>query len=153
MVDGLMDSLVAWLGDRVGDLLGGLLTFRTAHIFVSPDVTVLPQVRAIAGRSAVAVDACYGLAILTAGIAVMASGSVEVRYGVKELVPRLVVGFVMANFALPLCSALIEVANAVTVAMIGPAAPTGRAVTAADPPDASNATPSTARQHTYLKNP
>jgi hypothetical protein len=130
-IDWLMNGLVQWLGRTVEDLLGGLLAFLTAHIFVSPDVTVLPQVHAVAARSAMVVDACYGLAIVTAGIVVMVSGSAQVRYGIKELLPRLVVGFVLSNLALLLCSALIEVANAVTVAMVGPATPTERAVTAA----------------------
>lgn len=131
MVDWLMNGLVEWLAERVVDLLSGLLAFLTSSVFLSPDVTALPQVQALAGKSALVVNACYILAIITAGIVVMVGGSMEVRYGVKELVPRLVVGFILSNFAVPLCSVLIEVANALTTSMVGTAAPTNQALTMA----------------------
>jgi hypothetical protein len=128
MVDWLMTDLVNWLAGRVTDLLSGLLALLTSSVFLSPDVTVLPQVQTIAGKSALVVNACYLLAVIVAGIVVMAGGSVEIRYGVKELLPRLVVGFILSNFAVPLCSVLIEVANALTVSMVGTAAPTNQAL-------------------------
>jgi hypothetical protein len=131
MTDWLMNGLVTWLAGRVQDVLGGLLAFLTSPVFLSPDVTVLPQVQAIAVKSAMVVNACYLLAVIAAGIMVMAGGTVEIRYGVKELIPRLVVGFVLSNFAVPLCSVLIDVANALTTAMVGTGAPTGQAVTMA----------------------
>jgi hypothetical protein len=128
MVTWLMDGLVSWLANLVVDLLALLLTFLAGNIFVSPDVTVLPQVTTIAGTAALAVNAGYGLAIITAGILIMVGGTVETRYRVKELLPRLVVGFVLSSFAIPLCRAFIEVANALTVAMVGASASTERAV-------------------------
>ncbi|MFF4879572.1 hypothetical protein [Micromonospora sp. NPDC000668] len=131
MVNWMMDGLVEWLADRLQDLLGGLLAYLTSSLFLSPDVTVLPQVQTIAAKSALVVNACYVLALVTAGIVTMTSSSVEMRYGVKELVPRLVVGFILSNFAVPLCAVLIDVANALTVAMVGTAAPTTQAVTVA----------------------
>jgi len=128
MVNWLMNGLVEWLADRLKDLLGGLLAYLTSGMFLSPDVTVLPQVQSIAGKSALVVNSCFVLAIIAVGIATMVGGSVEMRYGVKELVPRLIVGLVASNFAVALTAALIEVANALTVSMVGTAAPTTEAV-------------------------
>ncbi|WP_328853267.1 hypothetical protein OG994_12095 [Micromonospora globbae] len=129
MADWLMNGLVSWLADKVIDLLGSLVAFLTSSIFVSPDVTVLPQVASIAGRSALIVHACFILAIIAVGVATMVGDSVDMRYGIKELLPRLVVGFVLSAFALPLTGALIDLANAVTVSMVGNTAPTTEAVT------------------------
>ncbi|WP_230462901.1 conjugal transfer protein TrbL family protein [Micromonospora sp. CP22] len=128
MINGLMEALVGWLAETVNDLLGGLLAFLTSSIFVSPDVTVLPHVRSIAGNSALVVSACFVLAVIAAGIAVMLGDSVETQYHVKQLVPRLVVGFVLSAFAVPLTGVLIRVANALTVAMAGESAPTIEAI-------------------------
>ncbi len=128
MVDWMMTDLVEWLAQRVEDVLGGLLAFLTSSIFLSPDVTVLPQVRTIAGKSALVVNACYVVAIIAVGVATMVGDSVQVRYQAKELVPRLVVGFVLSWFAVPLCAVLIDIANGLTVAMVGTAAPTTDAV-------------------------
>jgi hypothetical protein len=131
MVNWLMDGLVGWLAERLQDLLGGLLAYLTSGMFLSPDVTVLPQVQTIAGKSALVVNSCFILAIIAVGIATMVGGTVEMRYGIKDLVPRLIVGAIASNFAIPLCAALIDVANALTVSMVGTAAPTTEAVTMA----------------------
>jgi hypothetical protein len=128
MIAWLMNGLVNWLAERLQDMLGALLAFLTSSIFLSPDVTVLPQVTTIAGKASLVVNACFILAILVVGIATMVGGSVEMRYGIKDLVPRLVVGAVLSNFALPLCGVLIEIANSLTVSMVGTAAPTTEAV-------------------------
>lgn len=64
-------------------------------------------------------QAVYGLGILAAGIVAMTHGSVQIRYSAKEFLPRLVFGFLISGFALPLCSGLIEAANALTVSMVG----------------------------------
>ncbi|MFD6694220.1 hypothetical protein ACIBSS_22720 [Micromonospora aurantiaca] len=130
MVNWLMNGLVDWLAERLQDLLGGLLAYLSSSMFLSPDVTVLPQVQTIATKSAYVVNACFILAIIAAGIATMAGGSVEMRYSIKDLVPRLIVGLVASNFAVALSAALIEIANALTVSMVGTAAPTTEAVNA-----------------------
>ena len=128
MVNWLMNGLVDWLAERLQDLLGGLIAYLTSSMFLSPDVTVLPQVNTIAGKSALVVNSCFILAIIAVGIATMVGGSVEMRYSIKDLVPRLIVGLVASNFAVALTAALIEVANALTVSMVGTAAPTTEAV-------------------------
>jgi len=114
---------------RIDDLLGMILAYLQSPLFLSPDVTALPQVQTIAGRSATVVNAAYVLAIITAGVVVMTSGTVEVRYQAKDLLPRLVAGFVLSAFAVPICSGLITVANALVVAMVGPNAPVDGMVT------------------------
>ncbi|MEV0714023.1 conjugal transfer protein TrbL family protein [Asanoa sp. NPDC050611] len=129
MIDSLMDGMVGWLAGTVVDLLAGLLAFLSSSIFISPDVTVLPQVRSIADKSALVVNACFILAIIATSVASMVGDSVEMRYRLKELIPRLVVGFGLSTFALALTGVLIDVANALTVSMTGMSAPTTEAVT------------------------
>src|SRR5919107_1275315 len=132
MTDWLMDGLVRWLAEKVVDLLGGLLALLASSLLISPDVTVLPQVTSIADKSALVVNACFILAIIAVGIATMTGDSVRMRYGIKELVPRLIVGFVLSAFAVPLTGQLITIANALTVSMTGTAAPTTETITFVD---------------------
>lgn len=124
MTGWLMDGLVSWLAERAVDLLSGLLALLASSLFVSPDVTVLPQVTSIAGKSALIVNACFVLAIIAVGVAAMTGDSIQLRYGIKELMPRLVVGFVLSAFSVPLTGELISIANALTVSMTGTSAPT-----------------------------
>ena len=128
MVDFLMAGLFTWLAARAVDLLRDLSSWLT-WLFTSPDVTILPQVQTIASRATMVVNTCYIVAIIVAGIIVMVSSSVQVRYTVKDFIPRLIVAFGLSNFALPMCSALIELANAVTVTMVDESAPTSQATT------------------------
>jgi hypothetical protein len=127
MADWLMDGVVGWLAERVEGLLSGLVAFLSATVFTSPDVTVFPQVQLLAGRSAVVVSTGFGLAIIAAGAVAMTHGSVQAQYGVRELLPRLVFGFVISHFGAQLCQLLITTANALTHAMVAQSAPGPRA--------------------------
>ncbi|MCP2323400.1 hypothetical protein HDA40_001907 [Hamadaea flava] len=129
MIELFMLSYLTWTAHRIDDMLGLILQYLQSSLFLSPDVTVLPQVRDIAGTSSMVVNSAYVLAIIVAGVVVMTSGTVEVRYQAKDLLPRLATGFVLSAFALPLCSALIEIANSLIVAMVGANAPVPGMVT------------------------
>jgi hypothetical protein len=119
MGDWLFDNVVTRLAKAVLTTLTGLWELLAQTAFTTPDVTKLPQVTAITGRSLAVVNTCFVLAIITGGIIVMTHETVQIRYGVGDVVPRLVVGFLAANFSTPLCSHLIELANALTQALTG----------------------------------
>ena len=119
MTGWLLDGVLDWIAERVVGVLSWLVRLLASTFFLSPDVTVLPQVQALAARSSVVVDACFGLTVIVAGVIGMTHGSVQIQYEVKDLIPRLVFAFVASNFGLLACSALIGVANTVTVAMVG----------------------------------
>jgi hypothetical protein len=121
------NQIVGWLMTIVFDGLDILWKLLSTSFLVSPDVTVLPQVTTIMDTSLIVVNTCYGLAIIVAGVTVMAGGTVQIRYTVADLLPRLVVGFIAANFARPLCSGMVSLANALTQAL------TGDTVNAKDP--------------------
>ena len=122
MTDWLYNGLIEWLAERVQGMLGGLVSFLTATFFTSPDVTIFPQAQLLASRSIVVVNAAFVLAIIAAGAIGMTHGTLQIRYQVKDLIPRLVFASVIANFGVELCRVLIEAANALTVAMVGDAA-------------------------------
>jgi hypothetical protein len=128
MTQFLLDGLFFWLTSQVLTALSWLLDLVTSTFFASPDVTVLPQVTTLSTRATAVTDAVFVLAILVAGILAMTHGSFQIRYAAKDLVPRLVVAFILSRFGLVLCHGLIEVANAVTVAMVGQAATGPRVV-------------------------
>ncbi|WP_238011530.1 hypothetical protein KZZ52_33720 [Dactylosporangium sp. AC04546] len=115
----LYGGLFEWLAERVVGMLDGLLALLTAAFFTSPDVTGLPQVQTLAQRTLTVVDAAFVLAIVAAGVIGMTHGTVQIRYEVKDLLPRLVFGFVAANFGTAVCAGLIEAANALTQALVG----------------------------------
>jgi hypothetical protein len=114
----VLDQILQWLTATVLACLNAVLGVITDALLTTPQVTALPQVQALTGRSIWIVDTVYVLAFIAAGVLTMtAGGDEQSRYTVKDLLPRLMVGFVAAHFSQLFCQQLIELANAVTAAV------------------------------------
>ena len=115
----LFNSAIDWLTHLILDALNGLWVLLLHTALLIPNVTTLPQVQDITSTSLAVVNVCFVLAILAAGAVLMGKETVQTRYGLQELGPRLVVGFIAANVSTLLCDKLITLANAVTQALAG----------------------------------
>ncbi|MEU8048448.1 hypothetical protein [Micromonospora haikouensis] len=113
-----LDETVGWLTEAILACLTTVFDLITGVLLTTPKVTVLPQVQALTGRSVWIVDTVFVLAFVAAGVMVMATGGNEQsRYTVKDLLPRLVVGFTASHFSQLACAQLIDLANALTGAV------------------------------------
>jgi len=117
----LLDGILGWFADAILDVFNTLIAAITGALLRTPDVTVLPQVQALTGRSILIVDTVFVLVFVAAGALTMSAGGDErARYGVKDLLPRCVVGFVAAHFSQLIAGKFIELANALTAALTDP---------------------------------
>ncbi|WP_431895482.1 hypothetical protein [Micromonospora haikouensis] len=113
-----LDQALDWLTTAILACLTAIFDLITGILLHTPKVTALPQVQALTGRSVWMVDTVFVLAFVAAGVLVMVAGGGEhSRYTVKDLLPRLVVGFTAAHFSQLACAQLIDVANALTGAV------------------------------------
>src|SRR6266545_5427468 len=110
LVDKLINGILDWFAKTILGALNALWDLLSATVFVSPDVTQLPQVTAFASTSLGIVNACYVLAFLWVAILVMGRDTIQAKVGPGELIPRLIIGLIAAN-AIPLCSTIIGLAN------------------------------------------
>ncbi|WP_412538700.1 hypothetical protein R8Z50_22950 [Longispora sp. K20-0274] len=111
----LLNSILDWLAGMVLGAFDWLVSLITGSLLISPDVTTLPQVVGLAGTSVWIVDTVFVLVFVAAGVlTVVSGGSERSRYQVKDLAPRLVVGFIAAHFSQLLLANAISVANAFT---------------------------------------
>jgi hypothetical protein len=117
VVDWMMNQLIAWLAGFVLDALTGLVDVLRHTAFFTPNLTELPQVRAIWSQNVAIVDTCYVLAVIAGGVLAMTHETVQVRYSIKELAPRLVFAAIAANFSLDWCSLIYDTANSLTWAL------------------------------------
>jgi hypothetical protein len=113
----MIDAIIKWFAGVIVGGLNILWDLLSATAFTTPDVTVLAEVNSIASTSLEVVNTVYVLAILWMAILVMGRDTIQSRYGLGELIPRLVIGLIGANLAMPLCSQLIGLANAVSAAL------------------------------------
>jgi hypothetical protein len=117
LVSDLIGGILSWFVGMVAGVLNVLWDLLAATIFQTPDVTLLPQVQTVAHTSLVTVNVAYILAFLYMAIMVMGRDTIQSRYGPGELIPRLIIGLIASNFALPLCSTVIGLANGFTSAL------------------------------------
>lgn len=117
LADKVINRVLNWFAEMILATLNNLWELLSATAFQSPNVTTLPQVTTFAGTSLGIVNACYVLAILAVAIMIMGRDTIQSRFGPSELIPRLVIGLIAANFGLPICSTIIDLANALTTAL------------------------------------
>jgi hypothetical protein len=123
-----------WIRDIVNDMIDGVLNTITSatlsalnwvlnhlgdNIFHSPDMTGLPQVIYMSSRAQLAANAAMTLIVAVVGLIAMTHGTVQDRRSLKDMLPRMVIGFAMANLANPIFRAVIGAGNAVTEGLAG----------------------------------
>ncbi|MFJ8965331.1 hypothetical protein ACIRG5_38695 [Lentzea sp. NPDC102401] len=126
------EGISAFVNRLVGEALNMLLRWIGSTLLSTPTLDQLPRIGEIWEQSRLFVVAVYSLLVLVAGIVLMGHESVQSRYSVREIAPRVVTGFLAANLSLFLGDQAIHFANAASVAVLGdtldPRA-TGQAVT------------------------
>jgi hypothetical protein len=121
------------VGGRVREAINGLVRELAARAvgpaveLAARSVLATPDLTAPTGRvaelwrlSAGLANSAYVLLITAGGVLLLANESLQTRYAVKDVAPRLVVGMVAANTSLWLASWGIELANALSRALLGP---------------------------------
>jgi hypothetical protein len=112
-------AIDGWLADLVSSALNPVLQFLGRTLLSSPDPSVQPRVRELWTASQVAANTVAVLFILAGGVLVMTRESLQSRYSMKEVAPRLVVGVVAANLSLQLVGPSVQFANALTGSIVG----------------------------------
>jgi hypothetical protein len=118
MIDFLLNGILDWLAKAILGAFDAIVGVINHILLVSPDVTGLPQVRALTAKTVGIVDAVFVLAFVAVGAVTMLSGGDErSRYTAKDLLSRCVVGFIAAHFSGLLCRQAITLANAIGAAL------------------------------------
>lgn len=102
----------------VTDALNPLLDLLSQTLLTTPPPGSLPRIGELWNQSWQIMLACYGLLVMAAGLLVMAYESLQARYSIKEIAPRLVVGFLAGALSLFIATKAIELANALAQAFM-----------------------------------
>ncbi|ROP37333.1 hypothetical protein [Saccharothrix texasensis] len=113
------EGIAGFLHLLVGESLNVLLGWVGSSLLSTPTLDDLPRVGEIWEQSRLFVVAVYSLLVMLAGIVLMGHETVQARYSVREIVPRVVVGFLAANLSLFVGDHAIRLANAATMAVLG----------------------------------
>jgi hypothetical protein len=103
----------------VTEALNPLLDLLSTTLLTTPPPESLPRVGELWNQSWEILLICYGLLVMIAGVLLMAHESLHARYSIKEIAPRLVIGFLAGAVSLFLATKAIAVANALAAAVMG----------------------------------
>ncbi|MBF6556357.1 MAG: hypothetical protein IVW52_09325 [Acidimicrobiales bacterium] len=109
-------AVSGWLGEVVTGALGPV-TGAAALVVGVPDQAVIERLHQLWSVSAGIANSLAVLFVLAGGVLVMSHGSVQTRYTIKEVAPRVVVGFLAANLSWVLLSTGFELSRALTLAV------------------------------------
>ncbi|MFD2420384.1 hypothetical protein [Amycolatopsis pigmentata] len=112
-------AITAFFRGIVTAALNPLLDLLSRTLLTTPTPESLPRVGELWNNSWQILLACYGLLVLIAGILVMSYETVQTRHSIKEIAPRIVVGFLAGALSLWVATKGIEIANALAQAVMG----------------------------------
>lgn len=116
---GISAAISGFFRGLVVSALTPLLNLLGRTLLTTPTPDQLPRVGELWESGRQFTVAAYVLLVLIAGITVMAHETLQTRYGIKEIAPRVVVGFLAANLSLLVCGQAIRFANAASTAALG----------------------------------
>ncbi|WP_280381800.1 hypothetical protein [Nocardia wallacei] len=122
-VDGVFQRLV-------DSGLNPLLDLLSRTLLTTPEPGELPRVGELWSSSWQLVLAMYGLLVMVAGILLMVRETLQDRWSLRDLLPRLVVGFVAGAMSLLIATQAIRFANALAYALAGDGVDPGSAAAA-----------------------
>jgi hypothetical protein len=122
-----LTSVVGCVTQAITDAFAGvvdaalvpLLDLFGQTVLATPTLDQLPGVSDLWNNNWQIVLACYVLFIIVAGILLMAHESVQTRYSLKEIGPRVALGFLASGLSLFAADKAIRVANALAQAVLG----------------------------------
>lgn len=112
------DAIDSFFRDLVTPALNSLLDLLANTLLTTPTLDQLPRIGELWNSSWQIMLACYGMLILIAGIIVMAYETMQTRISIKEILPRVIIGFLAGALSLWVCSQAIHLANALAKAIM-----------------------------------
>ncbi|WP_052397835.1 hypothetical protein [Streptomyces sp. NRRL F-5123] len=116
---GINAAIGAFFKTIITAALNPLLKLLGDTLLATPSLSSLPRVGELWQNSWEIVLAVYAILIALAGIVLMSYESLQSRYSVKEIAPRIPVGLLAAGLSLFLAGKAVDLANALSHAVMG----------------------------------
>jgi hypothetical protein len=115
------EAINSWVRDLVARAITPAVDLAARSVLATPDLTApTSRVTELWRLSVGLANTCYVLLVTAGGVVLMSNETVQARYTVKDVAPRLVVGMVASNTSLLLVGFGIQLTNALSRALLGP---------------------------------
>ncbi|WP_328869605.1 hypothetical protein OHT76_05495 [Streptomyces sp. NBC_00287] len=116
---GVTAAITGFFKSVINFALNPLLDLISGTVLTTPSPASLPRVGELWANSWEIALAGYGLLVALGGIVVMSHETVQTRYSIKEIAPRIPVAFLAAALSLFITSKAVDLANALSHAVMG----------------------------------
>ncbi|WP_226353026.1 hypothetical protein [Pseudonocardia sp. ICBG601] len=114
------EAFTEMLSTAVTEVLNPALEILSNSLLQTPRPSTIPRLASLWDTSWQIAMAAYGAVICVGGLIVMAHQSMQSRLGVREILPRLMVGFLAGWLTLPLADMAVSIAHAISDELVGP---------------------------------
>lgn len=115
-VDEAIDGFFSRLVDSA---FNPILDQLSKNLLTTPEPSQLPGLGALWSSSWQLMLAMYGLVVMAVGVLLMLHETLQTRWGWRELLPRLVMGFLAGATSMLIATKAIQFANGLTMAVAG----------------------------------
>ncbi|MFC4126232.1 hypothetical protein [Nocardia rhizosphaerae] len=130
-INGCVENAVDGFFRRVMETsLNPLLELLSKTLLTTPEPGQIPEIGVLWNQSWQIVLAVYVLVVMAAGVLLMARETLQTQWSIRELAPRLAVGFGAGGLSMMIATAGIGFANALAGALAGDGVDSGSAANA-----------------------
>ncbi|MFE4868206.1 hypothetical protein [Streptomyces sp. NPDC056682] len=115
----IVNAITAFLGTLVDQIMKPLRELLGATLLSTPDVTEQADIKRLWTGSLGLAGGIYVLFVTAGGLTVMAHETLQSRYALKQIAPRLLIGIIAAAISLTATGKAISLANALSYALMG----------------------------------
>ncbi|TCJ34688.1 hypothetical protein [Parafrankia sp. BMG5.11] len=119
ITDAINDAITAFFRTLVTAALNPLLDLLGRTLLTTPEPSQLPAIGEMWSTSWAISATAYGTLIMFGGITIMSLGTVQSRITIKEIAPRIPIGFLAAGLSQFLATKAIQIANALPGGILG----------------------------------
>ncbi|MFD7169126.1 hypothetical protein [Streptomyces violascens] len=115
----IVNAITAFLGMLVDQIMKPLRELLGATLLSTPEVTEQADIKRLWTGSLGITGGIYVLFVTAGGLTVMAHETLQSRYALKQIAPRLLIGIIAAAISLTVTGKAISLANALSYALMG----------------------------------
>lgn len=115
----IVGQINAWFSELVAVAIKPLLDILAVSLLATPDISDGSRVFDLWKATAVIANSGFVVLATIGAITAMGYETFQTRYAVKEVLPRLAAAILATNLSFLLCGKIIEIANALSRALLG----------------------------------
>ncbi len=130
-INGCVENAIDGFFRRIVDsALNPLLELVSQTLLTTPEPSEIPQIGVLWNQSWQLVLSLYVLVVMAAGVLLMMRETLHTQWSIRELAPRLAIGFIAGAMSMVIATTAISFANALAAAMAGDGVDSDSAATA-----------------------